>query len=81
MSQTIQISERSAALHAEQAGAHGVSVEVWIERLALEKSHLIGAARHSKTRAAAKGILDLQKHVQPDPERWTVRDYIDCGRR
>ena len=40
-----------------------------------------GTTRHSKTRAAAEGILELQKQVKPDPEGWTIRDYIDYGRR
>lgn len=79
MSQTIQISEKSAALLAQQAAAHGLSLEAWIEELA-EKAHA-GTTRQSKTRAAAEGIIELQKYVKPDPEGWTIRDYIDYGRR
>jgi hypothetical protein len=26
-------------------------------------------------------ILELQKQVKPDPEGWTVKDYIAYGRR
>ena len=81
MSQTIQISEKSAALLLEQAAAHGKSLEEWVEELAFEKAQADGATRRSKTRAAAEGILELQKSVQPDPEGWTIRDYIDYGRR
>ena len=34
---TIRISEESAALLADQAAAHGLSVEAWVEELAKEK--------------------------------------------
>ena len=30
--------------------------------------------------AAAARILEIQKRVKPDPEGWTIRDYIDRGR-
>jgi hypothetical protein len=82
MSQISQISEKSATLLAKQAAAHGLSLEAWIEELASEKAQSSDATtRHLKTREAAAGILELQKHVKPGPERWTIRDYIDYGRR
>jgi hypothetical protein len=34
-----------------------------------------------KAQAAAARILEIQKRVKPDPEGWTIRDYIDHGRR
>ena len=64
-----------------QAASHGKSLEAWVEELAVEKAQTMGATRQSKTRAAAEGILELQKHVRPDPEGWTIRDYINHGRR
>ena len=81
MSQTIHISEKSASLLAEQAAARGLSLEAWVEELASEKAPSGDTTRHSKTRPAAEGILELQKEIKPDPEGWTVRDYIDYGRR
>src|SRR2546430_822308 len=81
VSQTIHISEKSASLLAQQAAKHGVSLEAWIEELASEKALSAGTTRHGKTRAAAEGILELQKQIKPDPEGWTIRDYIDYGRR
>ncbi len=81
MSRTIQISEESAALLSQQAAAHGKSLEERVEELAFEKSQANGATRRSKTRAATEAILELQKSVKPDPEDWTIRDYIDYGRR
>ena len=81
MSQTIQISNKSAELLAQQASANGMSVEAWIEALAAEKAQGQGPTRKDKARAAAEGILQLQKDVKPDPEGWTVRDYVNYGRR
>ena len=81
MSQTIQVSEKSAALLAQQAAAQGLSLEAWVDEIVSEKAHALGTTRHSKTRAAAEGILEIQKRVKPDPEGWTIRDYIDHGRR
>jgi hypothetical protein len=48
VSQTIHISEKSAALLAQQAAAHGKSLEAWIEELALEKAQAIAATRDEK---------------------------------
>jgi hypothetical protein len=81
MSQTIEISDKSAAMLAQQAAAHGLSLEAWVDAIVTEKGLAIGTTRHSKTRAAAEGILEIQKRVKPDPEGWTIRDYIDHGRR
>jgi hypothetical protein len=81
MSQTIQVSEKSAALLAQQAAAHGLSLEAWVDELVSEKAQALGTTRDRKTRAAAEGILEIQKRVKPDPEGWTSRDYIDHGRR
>ncbi len=40
------------------------------------------APRHDPDSAqeAIARILELQKHVKPDPEGWTVKDYINYGR-
>lgn len=29
---------------------------------------------------AVARILELQKRVKPDPEGWTVKDYVNFGR-
>ena len=33
-----------------------------------------------RVQEAAAHILELQKRVKPDPEGWTVKDYINYGR-
>jgi hypothetical protein len=81
MSQTIQVSEKGAAMLAEQAAAQGLSLEALGDDIVSEKAFASGTTRRSKTRAAAEGILEIQKRIKPDPEGWTVRDYIDHGRR
>ena len=81
MSQTIQVSDKSAAMLKQQAAAQGLSLEAWVDEIVREKGLALGTTRHAKIRAAAEGIRELQKHVKPDPEGWTIRDYIDHGRR
>ena len=81
MSQTIELSDESAALLKQQADAHGVTVDAWVQALAREKARIdeVHSGRQ-KAQAAAARILEIQKRVKPDPDGLTVRDYIDHGR-
>jgi hypothetical protein len=84
MIQTIEISEKSAALLAEQAAAHGVSIEAWIEALAIEKAQGVGETKRAtppESRSVLDQMRELRSRVTPDPENWTVRDYVEFGRR
>lgn len=45
----------------------------------LADEETIAAALPSPQEAAAR-IIELQKRVKPDPEGWTVRDYINRDR-
>jgi predicted DNA-binding protein len=38
------------------------------------------AADYQRAQEAAARIRELQKHVEPDPEGCTVKDYINFGR-
>jgi hypothetical protein len=81
MSQTIELSDESVALLKQQAAAHGLSVAAWVEALAREKARTDGVQPgRRKAQAAAARILEIQKRVKPDPEGWTIRDYIHHGR-
>lgn len=85
MARTIEISDHSATLLAQQAAERGLSLEAWIETWAREKAsinpqHQI-IASPNKARAAVEGILQLQKLVQPDPDGLTIHDYLKLGRR
>ena len=71
--------EQAAALKA-RAAAQGLTLEDWFKELATPDEYSAENVRHSKQEAAAS-ILELQKSVKPDPEGWTIRDYIDYGRR
>jgi hypothetical protein len=80
MSQTIQLSDESAKLLKRQAEAHGLSIDAWVERLAREKANDEAPLDRRRTQTAAARILDIQTRVKPDPDGWTIRDYIDHGR-
>ena len=81
MGQTIELSDESAALLKRQAEAHGLSVDAWVQALAREKARMDDVqSSRLRARAAAARILEIQKRVKPDPEGWTIRNYIDHGR-
>jgi hypothetical protein len=50
-----------------------LTLEAWLKRLAEDEALPVEVL--SPQEAAAR-ILELQKRVKPDPEGWTVRDYI-----
>ena len=68
--------EQAAALKAK-AAAQGLTLEDFFRKLAEEEAP--AKAPPSPQEAAAR-ILELQKRVKPDPEGWTVHDYINRGR-
>ena len=76
----IELSDEQAAALRAKAAAQGLTLEDWLRQMAAQDEHSADAARQSK-QAAAATILELQKHVKPDPEGWTIRDYINYGRR
>ena len=87
MSHTVQISEKSAELLAKQAAARGVTVEAWIEELAIEQANLVAAStvRRADVKPGEGGVVEqmrkLRLRVRTDPEGWTVKDYVEFGRR
>lgn len=75
---TITLPDRQAAALEAKAKALGQTLEGWIsEKLATEEIEKPVRSPHE----AATHIRELQKVVEPDPEGWTVRDYINLGRR
>jgi hypothetical protein len=68
--------QQAEALKA-RAAAQGLTLEAWLKHLADEAAFLL--ASRSPREAAAR-ILQLQKRVKPDPEGWTVHDYINRDR-
>ena len=81
MNLNIELPDESVARLEKQAAAHGVSLEAWVQELAREKAREDDSlANRRKAQAAAARILEIQKRVKPDPQGWTIRDYIDHGR-
>jgi len=74
----IELSDQQAAALRARAAAQGLTLEAWLKRLADENE---GSITQSSARNAAARIFELQKRVKPDPEGWTVRDYINHDRR
>ncbi len=73
----IEIPDQQAAALKAKAAAHGLTLEAWLKKLADEEAP--SAAPRSPQEAAAR-IFQLQKRVKPDPEGWTVHDYINQER-
>jgi hypothetical protein len=69
--------EQAAALRA-RAAAEGLDLEAWLGQLA------VGEQKDATTQDSKSGLEEinaLRALVQPDPEGWTTRDYVQHGRR
>ena len=73
----IELPDQQAAALKAKAAAQGMTLEAWLKKLADEDAP--SAAPRSPQEAASR-ILQLQKRVKPDPEGWTVHDYINHDR-
>ena len=73
----IELPDQQAAALKAKAEAQGLTLEAWLTKLADEDSP--SAPPRSPQEAAAR-ILELQKSVKPDPEGWTIHDYINHDR-
>lgn len=79
---TIDLPDESAARLQEQAALRGVSLKELLESMAEEKAREVEYSAGQKDKLdAVQRILEIQKRVKPDPEGWTIRDYIEHGRR
>jgi len=73
----IELPDQQAAALKARAAAQGLTLEAWLRRLAEEEA--FPPAPSFPPEAAAR-ILELQKRVKPDPEGWTVHDYVNHDR-
>lgn len=73
----IELPDHQAAALKAKAAAQGLTLEAWLQKLAGEEAP--SSAPRSPQEAVAC-ILQLQKRVKPDPEGWTVHDYINHDR-
>ncbi|MGH9627602.1 MAG: FitA-like ribbon-helix-helix domain-containing protein [Bryobacteraceae bacterium] len=74
----IDIPDDQAAALKAKATAQGLTLEAWISRKLADEEEAAETAR-SPQEAAAR-IREIQKRTKPDPEGWTVKDYINYGR-
>ncbi|MBL8291699.1 MAG: hypothetical protein JNN08_07680 [Bryobacterales bacterium] len=70
-----ELSDQEAAALTAKAAAEGLTLQAWLKKIAEESSTAPRSAQEAATR-----ILELQKRVKPDPDGWTIRDYINHGR-
>jgi len=75
----IEIPDEQAEALKARAAAQGLTLEAWLKRLAEERP--VHTFDPDAAKAAVERIREIQKHVKPDPEGWTIRDYINYGRR
>jgi hypothetical protein len=68
--------EQAAALQAK-AQAQGLTLAEWLQELA--EAPVI-PAEVRRAQAAAERIRAIRKRSKPDPEGWTILDYINQGR-
>jgi len=73
----IELPDQQAEALKAKAAAQGLTLEQWLKRLADEEPISIAPVSPQE---AADRILELQKLVKPDPEGWTIRDYINRNR-
>jgi len=69
----IELPDEQAAALTAKAAAQGLTLEDWLGKLAETEAPL-------SPQETASRILQLQKRVKPDPEGWTVHDYIHHDR-
>ena len=73
----IHIPDEQAAVLTAKAAAQGLSLEAWLKKMANEEPT---PEQIQQAQAAASRIREIQKRSLPDPEGWTIRDYINYGR-
>ena len=73
----IELPDQQAAALEAKAAAQGLTLAAWLTQLA--DAEAPADAPRSAQEAVAR-ILQLQKRVKPDPEGWTVHDYVNHDR-
>jgi hypothetical protein len=73
----IELPDQQAEALKAKAAAQGLTLQEWLQQLADEETTSV--APPSPKEAVAR-ILRLQKRVKPDPEGWTVHDYVNRNR-
>lgn len=72
----IELPDQQAAVLKAKAAAQGLTLEAWLKKLADEETPVM---RMSPQEAAAR-MREIRERTRPDPDGWTLRDYIEHGR-
>jgi hypothetical protein len=73
----IELSDRQTDALRARAAAQGLSLEAWLNEWAGEETR---PAEPRSPQEEVERILKLQNRVKPDPQGWTVHDYINHDR-
>ena len=73
----IELPDHEAAALRARAASQGLSLEAWLRSLAADGEP---SRTPQSKREAVSRIREFQKRVKPDPEGWTIRDYINRDR-
>jgi hypothetical protein len=81
----IELPDQQAAVLRAKAAAQGLTLKAWLQKLADEETphddiHE-GRASTGQRGSVVEEMRKLRARIKPDPEGWTTRDYIKCGRR
>lgn len=73
---TLDVSDEQVAALQAQAQARGISTEQLAAQILAD-----GLAQSAGDGGVVERMRALRARVTPDPDGWTIRDYIDHGRR
>ena len=81
----IELPDQQAAALQAKAAAQGLTLKAWLQKLADEETpHDYTPEGRVSTDSCGSVVEEMRKlraRIKPDPEGWTTRDYINCGRR
>jgi hypothetical protein len=75
----IEIPDDEAAALEAKAAAQGLTLAAWLKKLADIPDESEDAIRRAQD--AVQPFQTVRRESQPDPEGWTVVDYVHRGRR
>jgi hypothetical protein len=77
---TPDVEQKLSSLAAKRGQEPDELVQDLVTRRVYELVHEEAPSDETRAVRAADRILEIQKRVKPDPEGWTVQDYINHGR-
>lgn len=74
----VHLSDLQADALRKKAASEGISLEEWFQRVAERESPSAPSLGQTSLRERMQAI---RARVKPDPDGWSVRDYVNVGRR